>query len=67
MIILAVLIPDSPFTNLIQNIDLLGIPIAWFNWFFPAGKVFAALTVWSLAISAYYLYAWVLRQLDVIQ
>ena len=67
MIIIAVLIPDSPFTNYLTNNEVLGVPLAWLNWFFPIGKIFATLTVWSLAISEYYLYAWVMRQLDVIQ
>ena len=66
MVFVAILIPSSPFTNALQEMQL-GIPLAWLNWFFPIGKIFATLTVWTLAISAYYLYAWVMRQLDVIQ
>lgn len=66
MLVLGVLLPADPFQPLIQSLGL-SLPLAYLAWFFPVHSCFLALTAWTLAIAAYYLYAWVMRQLDIIQ
>lgn len=63
--VLIALLPVSPFSTYIQNMDELPY-IAYFNWFFPVGRCLAVLTAWATAIGVYYGIAWILRQLDIV-
>lgn len=63
LLLLAVL-PVSPFQNFVNELN--GVPyLAYLNWFFPVGKCLAALAIWTTAISLYYGYQWILRQLGI--
>lgn len=65
LILLAVL-PISPFNGMVN--EMTGVPyLSYLNWFFPVGKCLALMTIWTIAISLYYGYSYILRQLGIIE
>lgn len=63
-LILIACLPISPFQSFVNELN--GVPyLAYLNWFFPVGKCLAAMTIWTMAISLYYGYQWILRQLGI--
>lgn len=63
--ILFILLPNTPFLNLLQQ--FAGLPyLGYLNWFIPVGRCAAAMAVWWTAVVVYYGVSWILRQLGLI-
>lgn len=62
---LLALFPLSPFR---EFIDSWNVPVwlGWLNWFFPVGRIIAIMSLWLLAISAFYLISIVARWIKMI-
>ena len=46
------LLPDSPFTGLVQASQDLSLGISWLNWLFPINEMLAILAIWIAACAA---------------
>lgn len=59
------ILPLSPFQPLIQAFS--SIPyLSEINWFFPIGDALEIMGVWLSAITAYFMWQWILRWVRVV-
>lgn len=63
--LLIAILPVSPFKSMIETMGELPY-IAYFNWFFPVGRILTTIMAWALCLGFYYSIAWIFRQLDII-
>lgn len=47
------MLPNSPFTDLIQGNETVTTAIGWLNWFFPVGQCLAIFGLWLGALLAW--------------
>ena len=59
------LLPSTPFTAIISNIDELP-HIGEINWLIPVGRIIGITMVWATTCVSYFAISWILRQLDII-
>lgn len=60
-------LPDSPFTEVIEKFDIISSEaLAFLNWFFPVGDVLKILSVWGVAVGGYYAYSAVMRHIKLV-
>lgn len=64
-IALIALLPGSPIQSMLAEIGEVPF-LSQINWLIPIHKIYAVTLLWLTCIGAYYLIAWLLRQLGII-
>ena len=60
------ILPLSPFKDVIAQFGTLPY-LGYINWFFPVGEALQIMAAWLTAVTAYFMWQWILRWLNVIQ
>lgn len=63
--ILIGLLPASPFAPVISAMGQIPY-LSYLNWFFPVAQIVTTAAAWAACMGAYYVIAWILRQLDIV-
>lgn len=63
--ILIGLLPESPFAPVIAAMGTIPY-LDYFNWFFPVAQIVTTAAAWAVCMGAYYVIAWILRQLNIV-
>lgn len=63
--ILVGLLPASPFAPMIEAMGQIPY-LSYVNWFLPIAQIATTAAAWAVCMGAYYVIAWILRQLNIV-